>query len=445
MNRLCVSLGVIATLTGVTSIHASAQTPAPGAASVASAALNGRATVAEVRRVLAANYVLPEVRSKLDAALARGMAAGRYDVTDPEELARRINSDLASVTPDKHLGISYDPEQAAALAQRPPGDDGPPTADDIRRAAARNHGIFELKILPGNVRYMEIRGFSWVGPTSARAYDEAMRFLSEGDAVIIDVRRNGGGDPEAVRYLISHFLEPNRPIMNFYLRTAAAQEWRTLETLPAGRLIGKPLYVLSSGLSASAAEEFLGHVSGFGIGEVIGENSAGAGFLNDLFPLPGGLVLSVSVGRAVLVSTGKDWEGVGIAPTTKVEAAKALDVARIHAMRRVATTSAPEVRVSLEGQANLLEAQVNPVSPTLPLSAYVGQYGERILTAEGGRLSWQRRAGSDKLPLTPNAANEFLFDDDPTVRVAFKVESGKVVTVELIRADGSRTAFPRTP
>lgn len=73
-------------------------------------------------------------------------------------------------------------------------------------------------------------------------------------------------------------------------------------------MVGKPLYVLTSGGTGSAAEGFVGHVGGYRLGEVVGETTAGAGFRNDLLPIAGGFILSVSVARAVLASTGKDWE-----------------------------------------------------------------------------------------------------------------------------------------
>ena len=65
----------------------------------------------------------------------------------------------------------------------------------------------ELKVLPGNIRYMETIGFFWGGDSTKAVYDNAMRFLKGGDAIIIDMRKNGGGSPEAVQYMISHFLE----------------------------------------------------------------------------------------------------------------------------------------------------------------------------------------------------------------------------------------------
>jgi hypothetical protein len=173
------------------------------------------------KRILDANYVLPEVRPKLSAALSQGLAAGRYNVSDPSVLAERINADMSAVAHDKHLGMHYDPAQQARLAASPAGsgaDDAPPSEEEIRQAKRLNHGITEMKVLPGNIRYMDLIGFFWGGKPTEEAYDNAMRFLRDGDAAIIDLRHNGGGSPDAVRYLISHFLEPNRPIVTFYMR-----------------------------------------------------------------------------------------------------------------------------------------------------------------------------------------------------------------------------------
>ncbi len=91
-----------------------------------------------------------------------------------------------------------------------------------------NHGILQLKVLPGNIRYMETIGFFWGGEQTEDVYDNAMRFLKGGDAIIIDMRKNGGGSPEAVQYMISHFLEPNRPIVTFYMRGQKGDTWKSL-------------------------------------------------------------------------------------------------------------------------------------------------------------------------------------------------------------------------
>ncbi len=403
--------------------------------------------IADIRRTLAANYVLADVRPKLDAALAQGLAAGHYNVSDPNLLAERINADLSAVAHDKHLGMHYDPKQSAELAARPPGagaDDAPPSAEEIRQAIRLNHGITELKVLPGNIRYMNLVGFYWGGPKTAEAYDNAIRFLRDGDAAIIDLRKNGGGSPEAVQYLVSHFLKANQPIVTFYMGANKVDRLSSLASLPAGRLIGKPLYILTSGHTASAAEEFTGHVAGFKLGEIIGDTTAGAGFRNEFFPVAGGYVISVSVGRAVLASTGKDWEGVGIAPTTKIDSSKALDVAQIHALQKLAATATGDEKTIYEASAAVLDAQVNPVATALPLPQYVGVYGIRSITNDGGKLIFQREGGP-KNPLVAVGANEFAFISDPMERVKFKVSGNAATELELIRGDGSRVVAARNP
>lgn len=418
----------------------------PGAATAAPARVDGRTVVAEIRRLLAANYVIPEVRPKLDSILAKGLAEGRYDTSDPSVLLDRVNADLTAVARDKHLSLEYNPRQAAEIAAEPahqPEDSGP-SAEQMRQAQRRNHGFTEMKVLPGNVRYVNMQGFVWVGPQSAEAYDNAMRFLKEGDAAIIDLRQNGGGSPEAVQYLVSHFMEPNRPLMTFHMAGNQIDRTATLASLPAGRMVGKPLYVLTSGRSASAAEEFTGHIAGYRLGELIGATTAGAGFRNQFFPLPGGYLISISVGRAVLASTGKDWEGVGIAPTTAVDPEKALLVAQARALGRLAATAPPREKANYEASAALLAAQAEPVATALPLSAYAGNFGDRKVSFENGRLAFQREGGP-KLVMVPIGPNVFALENDAMTRVEYKVAGNAATGFELLRGDGSKVAAQRTP
>ena len=428
-------------------IPATAGAQAQEATAAATAKVEPRAVVADIKRILNENYVLPEMRPQLAAALDKGLAAGRYNVGDPGILSERINADLTAVAHDGHLGMHFDPKQWAQLAARPAGagaDDAPPTEEEIRFADRLNHGILQLKVLPGNIRYLESVGFFWGGDKTKEAYDNAMRFLKGGDAIIIDMRQNGGGSPDAVRYMISHFLQPNTPIVTFYMRGQAGDRWSSLGPLPAGSLAGKPLYVLTGGRSASAAEEFVGHVGGYKLGELVGEKTAGAGYRNEFFPVSGGYVISVSVGRAVLASTGKDWEKVGIAPTIKAGQGEALEVAQIHALRKLASTATGRDKEVFEGSAQVLEAQLKPVSTSLPLPQYVGVYGVRHITNEGGKLIFQREGGP-KGQLVAVGPNEFAFIADPMQRVKFKVAGNTATELQLIRSDGSTAVAARNP
>ncbi|HYD13340.1 MAG TPA: S41 family peptidase [Allosphingosinicella sp.] len=399
-----------------------------GAASAAEAPLpplDSRAVVADVRRVIAERYVLPERRPALDTILARGLASGRYNVTDPAELAQRINADLETAGRDRHLNFSLNPRQAAMLAAgRAPQPDN---SGYERQVRAANHGVSELRVLPGNVRYMAYDGFMWIGDESAAALETAMRFLSGGDAVIIDLRRNGGGSPQAVQYIVSHFLPAGRPLVTFHMNGSASPDrLETLAELPAGRMVGKPLYVLISGGTASAAEEFTGHVGGYRLGELIGENTAGAGFRNDLVPIQGRFVLSVSVGRAVLASTGRDWEAVGLAPTVPATLAAALDTAHALALRRLAEAAPAPDRPRLAALVEAITARGERRTPALPLAAYAGSYGEQRVVLDGDRL-YVQRGQRMRVALIPLGGNTFAFDNNPGMRAEAEIEGDRVV------------------
>lgn len=416
--------------------------PVPPAAS-ASAPVDARAVVQRVRAIIAERYVLPERRAALDAVLAEGLSSGRYSGSDPTALAERINADLARVGHDRHLNFAYDPQRAAVLGARTPdGNDDQSGYERVVRR--RNHGVAELKLLPGNIRYMDYRGFDWIGDESKAALETALRFLSGGDAIIIDLRQNGGGSPEAVQYLISHFMEADRPLVTFYMNGAPSPDrLATLRELTVPRMVGKPLYVLTSDRTASAAEEFTGHVGGYRLGELIGGNTAGAGFRNDLVAIEGGFVLSVSVGRAVLASTGRDWEAVGHAPTTATPVEAALDVAQAHALRRLAAAATGADKARLEASAVAMEARARPVATALPLDGYAGSYGERIILVENGRLALQRNGGP-KLAMIAIGPNRFAIEADAATQVEFAVSGTRATGFELFRSDGTRVTAARS-
>ena len=407
------------------------QPAAPVPAAATNKPLNAREVVTAVREVIAKIYVLPERRPAIDAVLARGLASGRYDVTDRATLAQRIDADLAEAGKDKHLNFRFDPQAAAAInASRTPSAPSD-RAGGERAARARNHGVAELKVLPGNIRYMDYRGFEWTGDESRAALDTALQFLGGGDAVIIDLRRNGGGSPQAVQHIVSHFMEADQPLVTFYMGgQPTPNSLSTLRDLKVSRMIGKPLYVLTSPGTASAAEEFTGHVGGYRLGELVGEKTAGAGFRNTIVTLEGEFVLSVSIGRSVLASTGKDWEAVGLAPTIATPVHRALDTAHAHALRRLAAAAQGAEKAQLEAVADGIAARAERRAAALPLNAYAGNYGERVISLDGNALYYQRGARARER-LIALGGNVFAFENDPMIRLDFAAANGSVAAMEV--------------
>lgn len=431
--RFALLLGSLAAALPAQSLQGQSVTSPVPAAAPSSA--DFKAVVAEVRRVNGERYVLPERRPALDAVLAQGLTPGRYAVTDGAILAERINEDLTRVGKDGHLNIRFNPKEVAMLAAGSPENPGENAVFErmVRRA---NHGVTDLRLLPGNVRLMTYDGFHWTGPDSAAALQTAMRFLAAGDAVIIDLRANGGGSPEAVQYIISRFLAAGTPLATFHMNGVEGAEKFSAIAAPADeRMIGKPLYVLTSGGTASAAEEFTGHVAGYRLGQIVGETTAGAAFRNDMLPIAGQFILSVSVGRPVLASTGKDWEAIGHAPTIKAKVPAALDVAHAAAMRSLVASAPAEERPAMEAVAEAMEARAAVRSPALPLGAYAGVYGDRTITSDGVKLSSQR-TGRPAFPLIPLGGNRFALESDPTMRMLFDVAGQRAAAMTVEYAGG---------
>jgi Peptidase family S41/N-terminal domain of Peptidase_S41 in eukaryotic IRBP len=377
--------------------------------------------VKAIQAVLRDSYVFPQLREKLAERLGKALATGRYGVDDPQVFADRITEDLREVSHDGHLSLRVAPAEYAAAIAPPAGDDG--SEAFARRRAQRDHyGLTELSVLPGNIRYLRISGFEWVRDETGEAYDGAMRFLKDGDAVIIDLRGNGGGSAAAVQYLASHFLPADTLLLTFLEGSAPPSQSRTLNHLAAGRLNGKPLYVLIDGGVASAAEEFAYHVEQFKLGELVGAKTAGGANNNRLVPIAPAFILSVSVGRPVHAVSNANWEGVGIKPSVETAPPRALEVAQSLALTRL--IKAPDV--SSEDLADYewawtgVQARLHPVSiPPKRLRALAGNYGEAVVVFQQDALSL-RRANRPTRRLSPLTSDGlFAVDGVDFMRVRF--------------------------
>lgn len=424
MSRLA-RLGSIA-LAFAWPLAVAAQAPEP----TAFAQVDAREVIATARTLVAERYVLPETAERLEAALAEAERRGEFDGLSGPALAERIGAVMRSVTADGHLYISYNPGQAAALAAAgPPEDEGSELpADYVRQIERDNGGVMRLEVLPGNIRYIDYREFMWGTPAAEASLAAAMEFLRGGEAMIIDLRANGGGSPDAVAAMASYFLPPGTPLARFEMRGLPGEASETVAT--PFSLAGKPLYVLTSPRSFSAAEEFAMHVSAFGFGTLVGTATGGGGFRNELFALPGGYVISVSVGRPVHALTGGDWEGTGVAPKIAVADDKALLRAQAEAMAGIAAELSGAERVAAERVATYYQALENPAPPGLPLEAYAATYGDRTITEVDGSLL-MRRGNRPQTRLVPLGDNLFAAAAAPAQRVRFVVENGAVVALEL--------------
>src|SRR5579871_1427 len=383
----------------------------PGSAHLSSA--DRSAALKVIKEKLQELYVFPEMRPKIVERLNQAQREGRYDVDDPRLFADRITRDLKDIAHDGHLFLSVDPAAyAAALA--PPQSDAGEDAFFRRQAIRDHHGLTEMKIFPGNIRYLKIARFEWVQDETGAIYDEAMRFLKEADAWIIDLRGNGGGTAAATQYLLSHFFDPGTFDYISYAGSEPPQQTPALEYLPAGRLKGKPLYVLIDGNVGSAAEAVAYDLQQFKIGELVGAKTAGAANNNKLLPVAPNFILSISYGRPLHVISHSNWEGVGVKPDVETSPNQALDIAQSLALKRLTETpgATPEALIEYAWARTAVEAHLHPVTVApdylKTLAGHYGKanvgYGEVNVNYKEGALWLERpnRPVARLLPLTPD-------------------------------------------
>jgi hypothetical protein len=212
------------------------------------------------------------------------------------------------------------PPRAVAGAAPPPPP--PPRSES---------GIVRADKLAGDIGYLEVSGFPPLQPFKA-SLDKAMAGFKDTKALIIDVRRNGGGSPDAVSYLVSHFIDPAKRvhINSFINRTANTKDFTTQDFFSSPTpvsYLGKPIYVLTAKRTFSGGEEFAYDMQALKLGTLVGEVTGGGANPGGLSPVGSGLAIFLPGGRAKNPITGTNWEGTGVKPDIATPPADALKVA----------------------------------------------------------------------------------------------------------------------
>ena len=315
-----------------------------------------KAVIAELSSQLKANYVFPVVADKLADALAAKEASGGYALAkDSEAFADALSKDLRALGNDGHFAVGYDPEF------RPAPANGVPDAASLeamrQEISSRGFGIDSARRLPGNVGYLELRGF---GPTAmvGPAITGAMTMLSGTDALILDLRRNGGGEPDTVAYLMSHFFAQgdDRHLNDLYFRNGDKTRQYWTSTVPGPRYT-RPVYVLTSGRTFSGGEECAYDFQTQQRAKIVGEKTGGGANPGDGYAIGKGYAAFIPNGRAINPITKTNWEHVGVAPDIAVPAADAQKVAHAAILRElIAASKNPDEKAYLQDSLEDVEA-----------------------------------------------------------------------------------------
>jgi len=280
-------------------------------------------------------YVFPETAKKMADAVRERQKKGEYDsVTNGSTFAKMLTDDFQAVSHDKHLRVDFSP---APMPEHPSGPDPAAAAARYRKQMERiNCGFDKVEILSGNVGYLKFDMFAdpeVCGPTAVAA----MNFLANVDAIVFDLRENGGGDPKMIALISTYlFSEPTHLNDLWERKGDTTHQYWTLPYVPGKRLDEKPVYVLTSADTFSGAEEFSYNLKNLKRATIIGETTGGGAHPVSGHRIDEHFMIGVPFARAINPISKTNWEGVGVAPDVKVPAADALATAQKLASEKLA-------------------------------------------------------------------------------------------------------------
>jgi hypothetical protein len=281
--------------------------------------------VEKICQLLNRFYVFPEVAEKMEKHIKTKSEQGAFEkITAPDEFVATMTEELRSICHDKHLRMFIGPNP----------DEQTPEERNMRRIMNRldnkkhNYGLNKVEILDGNVGYMNIQSVMY-SEAAMEVVSAALKFLSNTDALIFDLRQNNqGGDPGYMDYMFGYFFEKPTRLSSVYMRDRdRTDEHLTSEKIPGRKMVDIPLFVLISHQTFSGAEAFAYDLQALKRATVIGEVSAGAAHPTAAWVVYKDIRIAIPFGRAINPITGTNWEGVGVKPDIEVAADKALEVA----------------------------------------------------------------------------------------------------------------------
>jgi hypothetical protein len=286
-------------------------------------------------------YVFPEKAKQIETLLRQRQKDGAYaDIGDGNRLAAKLQADLASVAHDLHMRVAFSPERlppqpplpsmAQLKAQQAPREDSNVAMRWIKRIgrSMATFGVEKADHLSPKIGYLKISGFPPPHLT-AEKYAAAMDKLADTDALVIDVRDNGGGTPMSVALLISYFVDQPTHLNDIWERASG----ETLQFWTADRLDGKryggkkPVVILAGPGTKSAGEDFTYTMQALKRATVVGERTWGGAHPTMPWRLGDHFYASIPAARSISPVTHGNWEGTGVIPDVAAPPAEALGVA----------------------------------------------------------------------------------------------------------------------
>ena len=371
------------------------------------------------------NLILENYLDEKDAIqLVDSLKHRIYNEDGFEQLSRRLTRDLRQMTQDQHFRVFYEPT-----------NDFSKTISNKSRMS--NYGFEKVEIMDGNIGYLRLSSFEDIDKANDIAH-ASLCFLSNSDAIIIDIRDNNGGRKSMVQLLLSYFFPESKHLFSIIGRKEVFHGYSEVE-LPWERLVHIPLYILINEESFSAAEMFAFILKHQSRAVILGRKSAGGGHTVANYPIIDGLSINIPVGRVVDPDSGIGWERVGVNPDINLNNNETfVDHAHLEALKDLMAGANDSLRLfKLNWLKDILESKLEPITLERGfLKSVVGTYGRRIVSYSKDNIYYQGRKGIDKARLIPINSTTFRFNEVDYFRIKFIFdEKGKCLGLKGIYND----------
>jgi len=338
-------------------------------------------------------YVYPDKAEEITSFLKKLYATGKYDsFNNPTELENELTKNIFFISKDKHIRIEYNPGlENDILKFNASGKDADKISQaDLTKERQKNFYFRKVQILPSNIGYIEFTNFARPGKEANKTLTAVMQFIRNTDALIIDLRNNYGGNGAMVNEILGYFFENriyagkafNR-IDNKWTDSYVGSTRKKSEKL----FFNKPVYILTSSATFSAAEGFTYALQYLKNAVVIGETTRGGAHLTRSFSLGNGFVGFIPYARFENAITKTDWEGKGIIPDIPATSENSLLIAQQEILNRKSLSADENEKKKINWLLNYYKSKTATINVSSgKAKSYEGRYAEFEVKFENNEL-----------------------------------------------------------